>query len=371
MKIAQVAPLYESVPPRLYGGTERIVSFLTGELVELGHDVTLFASGDSVTDAHLVSVVPESLRLRTDCEDSLAPHIVQLKKVMERGKEFDFIHFHTDYLGFIFSSSLDTPHATTLHGKLTIPELQMIYNEYPDEPVISISDSQAKPLPQANFVGTVHHGLPSDLFELKKEKENYFAFVGRISPEKGCDRAIQIAIKTNTPLRIAAKVDKNDRDYFESDIKPLLEHPLIEFKGEINEDQKQEFIGNAKGFLFPINWPEPFGIVMIEAMACGTPVIAWDNGSVPEIIENGKSGFIVNTMGEAIAAANKLSTLDPVIVRNCFDERFTARRMAMDYMGIYEKLIAAHDAGSGWKHPPAKEKLSNGYGEPGKLKSRI
>lgn len=340
MKIAQVAPLYESVPPKFYGGTERIVSYLTEELVRLGHKVTLFASGDSKTSATLTAIVPEALRLNLRCEDNLAPHIVQLNQVMKMSSEFDFIHFHTDYLSFPFASNLRTPHVTTLHGKLSIPELQLIYNEFRNEPVVCISDDQCKPLPQAHFVGRVHHGLPVSLFRLQKEKKNYFAFLGRISPEKRCDRAIEIAIATNTPIKIAAKVDNADKEYYEREIKHLLSHPLVEYIGEINEQQKQEFLGEAKALLFPIDWSEPFGIAMIESMACGTPVIAWNNGSVPEIIEDGKTGFIVNTIAEAIRAAEHLFKIDNEKVRKCFENRFTAERMANQYLEIYQKLIS-------------------------------
>ena len=339
MKIAQVAPLYESVPPKLYGGTERIVSFLTEELVRAGHEVTLFASGDSVTGAKLVACVPEALRLKEKCEDSLAPHIVQLQNVIENSGKFDIIHFHTDYLSFPFTQFLDVPHLTTLHGKLTIEELQMIYDTYPDEPVVCISDSQCKPLPHANFIGRVHHGLPIDLFKKGNGDANYFAFLGRISPEKRCDRAIQIATAANTPIKIAAKIDKADRDYFETEIKHLFDHPLVEYIGEINEKQKQEFLGNAVALLFPIDWPEPFGLVTIEAMACGTPVLAWNCGSVPEIIENGKSGYVVNSIEAAVETAIKIHTLDSSLVRDCFEQRFTAKRMAQQYMELYQKLI--------------------------------
>jgi glycosyltransferase involved in cell wall biosynthesis len=339
MKIAQVAPLYESVPPKLYGGTERIVYFLTEELVRVGHEVTLFASGDSVTSAKLVACIPEALRLKEKCEDSLAPHIVLLQRVIESSGKFDIIHFHTDYLSFPFTQFLDVPHLTTLHGKLTIEELQMIYDTYPDEPVVCISDSQCKPLPNANFIGRVHHGLPIDLFEKENGNGNYFAFLGRISPEKRCDRAIQIAIAANTPIKIAAKIDKADRDYFETEIKHLFDHPLVEYIGEINEKQKQEFLGNAIALLFPIDWPEPFGLVTIEAMACGTPVLAWNCGSVPEIIENGKSGYVVNSMEAAVEAAKKIHTLDRLLVRKTFEQRFTVKRMAEQYMELYQKLI--------------------------------
>lgn len=346
MKIAQVAPLYEAVPPKLYGGTERIVSFLTEELVKQGHDVTLFASGDSITSATLAAPVSQALRLKKLCEDSLAPHIVQLQQVMECSGEFDFIHFHTDYLSFPFTQFLDVPHAATLHGKLNIEELQLVYETYPDEPVICISDSQCKPLPRANFVGRVYHGLPMDLFKRENGSGNYFAFLGRISPEKRCDRAIEIAIANNTPIKIAAKIDKADQDYFAQNIQHLFNHPLVEYVGEINEKQKQEFLGNAKALLFPIDWPEPFGLVMIEAMACGTPVIAWNNGSVPEIIDNGKSGFIVSSMEEAIEASGRISSFDRDVVRSCFEQKFSVERMTNDYLAFYQKLIAAKNIAS-------------------------
>lgn len=346
MKIAQVAPLYEAVPPKLYGGTERIVFFITEELVRQGHDVTLFASGDSVTHAKLVACAPEALRLKEKCEDSLAPHIAQLQQVIESSGEFDFIHFHTDYLSFPFTQFLDVPHLTTLHGKLNIEELQMIYNAYPDEPVVCISDSQCRPLPQANFIGRVHHGLPKDLFKKADGRGGYFAFLGRISPEKRCDRAIEIAIAADTPIRIAAKIDKADRDYFESVIKHLFDHPLVDYVGEINEKEKQEFLGGASALLFPIDWPEPFGLVTIEAMACGTPVLAWNCGSVPEIIEEGRSGFIVDSMEAAIDAAKKITSLDRPLVRQCFEERFTATRMAEQYLELYAKLIAKNSVSS-------------------------
>lgn len=346
MKIAQVAPLYEAVPPKLYGGTERIVSFITEELVKQGHDVTLFASGDSVTSAKLVACVPEALRLKENCEDSLAPHIVQLQDVIERSGEFDVIHFHTDYLSFPFTQFLDVPHLTTLHGKLTIDELQMIYDTYPNEPVVCISDSQCRPLPQANFVGRVHHGLPIDLFKQGNGNKNYFAFLGRISPEKGCDRAIEIAIANNTPIKIAAKIDKADRRYFEREIKHLFDHPLVNYAGEINEKQKQEFLGGALALLFPINWPEPFGLVTIESMACGTPVLAWNCGSAPEIVDDGKSGFIVDSMPQAIEAAKKISSLNRSFVRQYFEQRFTVKRMAEQYLELYQKLIVQNNFSS-------------------------
>jgi glycosyltransferase involved in cell wall biosynthesis len=338
MKIAQVAPLYEAVPPKFYGGTERVVHYLTEELVSLGHDVTLFASGDSQTSAKLVAHVPEALRLNKSCEDSLAPHIVQLEEVVEMANEFDIIHFHTDYLHFPFTRKLFTAHVTTLHGKLTIPELQLIYNKFPDQPVVSISKNQQKPLPQANWISTIYHGLPVNLHKAGNGLGGYLAFLGRISPEKGLDKAISVAKSVGIKIKIAAKIDKADEEYYEEKIKPLLNHPLIEFIGEINEAQKTEFLGNAMALLFLINWEEPFGIVTIEAMACGTPVIAFEQGSVPEVIENGKSGFVVQTEEQAIEAVKQIPLLNRKTVRECFEKRFTSRRMATNYLEVYQRL---------------------------------
>lgn len=338
MKIAQVAPLYESVPPKLYGGTERIVFYLTEELVKQGHEVTVFASGDSSTSGTLVPVVPKALRLSPDCLDSLAPHIVEIQEIAERADEFDIIHFHIDYLHFPFSQFLSTPNITTLHGRLDIPELQFVYNRF-SHPVISISNNQRKPLPQANFVSTIYHGLPFNLFKKGNGGGNYLAFLGRISPEKGLEKAIEWAKAANVPLKIAAKVDNADKAYFEASIKPLLDHPLIEFIGEINEEQKQEFLGNALALLFPINWNEPFGIVMIEAMACGTPVVAHCMGSVPEIIEHGNNGFIVSSTEEAVSIIHQLKNIDRNKIRSSFEQRFTSERMAKDYVRIYQQLI--------------------------------
>lgn len=338
MKIAQVAPLYESVPPKLYGGTERIVFYLTEELVKQGHEVTVFASGDSSTSGTLVSVVPKALRLSPDCLDSLAPHIVEIQEVAERADEFDIIHFHIDYLHFPFSQFLSTPNVTTLHGRLDIPELQFVYNRF-SNPVISISNNQRNPLPQANFVSTIHHGLPLNLFKKGNGSGNYLAFLGRTSPEKGLEKAIEWAKAANVPLKIAAKVDNADKAYFETSIKPLLDHPLIEFIGEINEEQKQEFLGNALALLFPINWYEPFGIVLIEAMACGAPVIAHRLGSVPEIIEHGNNGFIVSSTKEAVSIIHQLKNIDRDKIRSSFEQRFTSERMAKDYLRIYQQLI--------------------------------
>lgn len=346
MKIAQVAPLYESVPPKLYGGTERIVYYLTEELVRLGHEVTLFAAGDSKTSAALVPCIDEALRLNEDCEESLAPHILQLQQVMQQAEQFDLIHLHTGYIGFPFSKKIQTPHVTTMHGKLNIPELQFVYNQFPD-PLISISDNQRKPLPNGNFMGTVYHGIPRNLHPCGEGRGGYLAFLGRISPEKGIDTAIEWAMAANQPLKVAAKVDKADQAYFDEKIKHLLDHPLIEFIGEINEKEKSRFLGEATALLFPINWNEPFGLVMIEAMACGTPVVAHCMGSVPEIIEDGKTGFIVSNTSEAVQVIHQVHHCDRREVRRQFELRFTAERMATDYVELYKKLISAHATSQG------------------------
>jgi len=339
MRIAQVAPLYEAVPPQLYGGTERVIHYLTEELVKQGHDVTLFASGDSVTSAKLIAIVDEALRLNPNCIDPLAHHIIEVEEVIDRQASFDIIHFHTDYLHFPFTKNCHVSCLTTLHGRLDIPDLQPVYRKFPAQQVISISDSQRLPLPAANWIGTVYHGLPADLHTLQQEEGSYFAFIGRISPEKRVDRAIEIAIACNCPLKIAAKVDKQDQLYFEKHIVHLMEHPLIEFIGEINEQQKTDFLGKAKALLFPIDWAEPFGMVMIEAMSCGTPVIAFRNGSVPEILDDGVTGFIVESVPQAIEAISKLNQLSRIKIRQVFEERFTATRMAEDYVRLYQMVI--------------------------------
>jgi glycosyltransferase involved in cell wall biosynthesis len=342
MRIAQVAPLYESVPPKYYGGTERIVSYLTEELVRQGHDVTLFASGDSVTRARFVSGCRRSLRLDKHCVDQMAHHVVMLEQVYRRAAEFDIIHFHVDYLHFGLSRREGLNRVTTLHGRLDIPDLVPLYQEFRDEPVVSISTSQRTPIPWANWQGTVYHGLPDDLYSFRPEPGSYLAFLGRISPEKRVDRAIEIAKRVQMPLRIAAKVDAVDEEYFATAIEPLLEHPLIEFVGEIGDAEKDEFLGNASMLLFPIDWPEPFGLVMIEAMACGTPVIAYSNGSVPEVMEHRRTGFIVDTLEEAIEAVRRVPELSRQRCREIFEERFTAGRMAREYVRVYERLIHQH-----------------------------
>jgi len=339
LRIAQVSPLYESVPPKLYGGTERVVSHLTEELVRQGHDVTLFASGDSETAARLVPCCPQSLRLDSGCVDQLAHHIVLLERVMRDAGRFDIIHFHIDYLHFPLSRRQSTPHVTTLHGRLDLPDLRPIYDEFRDMPVVSISNAQRAPLPQANWQGTVHHGLPRTLHAPCDAPGTYLAFLGRTSPEKGIEGAITLARRTGLPLKIAAKVDAADRRYFEECIRPLLADPLIDFVGEIGDERKSAFLGDALALVMPVDWPEPFGLVMIEAMACGTPVIAWHRGSVPEIVDDGVTGCIVQDLDAAVAAVDRAARLDRRRVRAVFDERFTVDRMAREYVAIYERLL--------------------------------
>lgn len=340
MRIAQVAPLYESVPPKLYGGTERVVSWLTEELVRLGHDVTLFASGDSMTTARLVPVCQESLRLSPECIDQMAHHVLLMEQVLQRKDEFDLIHFHIDYLHYALSRRERYVHVTTLHGRLDIPDLIPLYQTFVDVPVISISDAQRDPLPHLNWQGTVHHGLPLENYKFHRKSGDYLAFLGRTSPEKGLDRAIEIAKAAGMTLKIAAKVDKADQEYFETVIQPLVGKDSIEFVGEIGYPAKNEFLGNAAALLFPISWPEPFGIVMIEAMACGTPVIAYPFGSVSEVIADGVSGYIVADQAAAVEAVKNLHKLDRRRVRKHFEQHFTADRMALDYLKIYERMVS-------------------------------
>lgn len=339
MRIAQVAPLYESVPPRLYGGTERVVSWLTEEFVRQGHEVTLFASGDSLTNARLVPLCQQALRLDSKCVDPLAHHIHLIERVMQWKEDFDVIHFHTDYLHFSLCRRADLCHVTTLHGCLNVPDLVPLYREFSDMPVTSISDAQRLPLPWINWQGTVHHGMPENLFRAHLRPGHYLAFLGRVSPEKGVDRAIEIAKRSGIPLKIAAKIDRADRDYFDAHIKPLLNNRLVEFVGEINDLEKNDFLGNAAALLFPINWSEPFGIVLIEALACGLPVIAFPHGSVPEIIEDGVSGFLVNSVREAAKAADQISRIDRQKCRHAFEARFNVERMAKDYLAIYQRAM--------------------------------
>ena len=339
MRIAQVAPLYESVPPQKYGGTERVVSVLTEELVRCGHDVTLFASGDSMTSAQLVAACPEALRLSKTCVDQFAHHVVMLEQVMKEKDRFDLIHFHVDYQHFPLSRREQVVSLSTLHGRLDLPDLVPVYQTFREMPVVSISDAQRRPLPWLNWQGTVHHGMPENRYEFHDRGGDYLAFLGRISPEKGLDRAIEIATRVGMPLKIAAKVDRADADYFSSVIKPLLNNSLVEFIGEIGFPEKNDFLGNAAALLFPIDWPEPFGLVMIEAMACGTPIIAFNSGSVPEVMEHGITGFVVDSIDAAVRAVRDLGLVDRSKVRNSFEQRFTAGRMAEGYLGIYKRLV--------------------------------
>jgi len=339
LRIAQIAPLTESVPPKLYGGTERVVANLCDELVRQGHDVTLFASGDSQTQARLVPACHEALRL-INSPDPLAIHLLMIERVMQRAREFDLIHFHTAPLHFSMARRLDTPHVTTLHGRLDLAPMMALYSEFTDLPFVSVSDAQRAPLPRQNWVGTVYHGMPANQMEFRPEPGSYLAFLGRISPEKRVDRAIEIAQACGASLKIAAKVDPADRDYFATTIEPLLSHPLVEFIGEIGEAEKGDFLGHARALLFPIDWPEPFGLVMIEALACGTPVVAFRGGSVAEIIAHGETGFVVEDLDQAITATKQVDALDRRVCRQQFDERFSATRMADDYVHVYTQLVA-------------------------------
>ena len=342
MRIAQIAPLYEAVPPKLYGGTERVVSYLTDELVDLGHDVTLFASGDSHTRATLEVAWPHALRLDTSTRDVLAPHMLMLEKVRQCVHEFDVLHFHLDYLPFSLFSQLDTPFVTTLHGRLDLPELQAVFDTFPKVPVISISDSQRLPLPQANWLDTIYHGLPENLLTPQPQKEQkYLAFLGRLCPEKRPDLAVRIAAQSGLPLKIAAKVDKADQEYFNAEVEPLLSQAHVEFLGEISEREKPGFLSGAKALLFPIDWSEPFGLVMIEAMACGTPVIAFNRGSVPEVIDHGVTGYICEDVDDALGALKKIDELSRIEIRAQFERRFTAATMAQNYLNSYASLLHA------------------------------
>ncbi|MGB2712906.1 MAG: glycosyltransferase family 4 protein [Vicinamibacterales bacterium] len=339
LKIAQVAPLSESVPPKLYGGTERVVAYLTDELVRQGHDVTLFASGDSQTSARLLAACPRALRLG-GCREFLAPHLVMLEQVVKRAHEFDVIHFHIGLSHYPLARRLPIAHLTTLHGRLDLPELVPLYHEYCDMSVVSISQAQRRPLPHARWVATIHHGLPPDELRFHQRQGEYLAFLGRISPEKRVDRAIAIAKACGWPIRIAAKVDPADAAYFECEVRRLLDHPLVEFIGEIGEREKSDFLGGAKALLFPIDWPEPFGLVMIEALACGTPVVAFRHGSVPEIIDPGVTGFIVDNLDQAIEATRRVGDLSRAACRREFERRFTVMHMASAYTHLYGALAS-------------------------------
>jgi glycosyltransferase involved in cell wall biosynthesis len=339
MHIAQIAPLTEAIPPKLYGGTERVVSWLTEELIALGHEITLFASGDSVTSAQLDAVWPRALRLDGAVRDPNALHMLMLERVYQRATDFDFLHFHLDYYPFSLFSRQSVPFVTTLHGRLDLPEHQPVFHAFSGLPVVSISNAQRRPLPQARWVRTVHHGLPERLLTPKPIRPSYFAFLGRIAPEKGVDRAIRIAQHCGVPLKIAAKVDAVDREYFDEQIHPMIKAAGVEYIGEINDTQKSEFLSGALALLVPIDWPEPFGLVMIEAMACGTPVIAFNRGSVPEVVDDGLTGFIVEDETGAIGAVDRLGQLSREKIRKRFEERFTARRMAQDYLAVYRSLM--------------------------------
>jgi glycosyltransferase involved in cell wall biosynthesis len=339
MRIAQVAPLCESVPPRLYGGTERVVAYLTEALVQAGHEVTLFASGDSTTSAKHVPCCEQALRL-SGIHDATSSHVLMLEHVLQRAEQFDAIHFHIDSLPLPFARRMVTPSLLTMHGRLDLPDLPAVFAEFDDVPLVSISDSQRAPLPKCAWIGTVYHGLPVDLHPFVATPEDYVAFIGRISPEKRVDRAIEIARRVGMRLKIAAKIDAADRAYYEREVEPLLELPGVEYIGEIGEADKAEFLGNARALVFPIDWPEPFGLVMIESFACGTPVVAFRCGSVPEVVDDGVTGFVVDDVDGAAAALARIDALDRSRVREVFEQSFTAERMASDYVALYERLIS-------------------------------
>ena len=348
MRIAQIAPLFEAVPPKLYGGTERVVYSLTEELVAMGHDVTLFASGDSITSAKLEPVWPQALRLDPNIRDWVSTYAILMEYVRQRCDAFDVLHFHVDYWPNSLFSRQEVPFVTTLHGRLDLPEFAAVYRMFPNAPLVSISNNQRTPVPDLGWAATVYHGMPQNLLTPQPGgKHDYFAFLGRISPEKGIERAIRIAQACGVTLKVAAKVDKADQEYFDREVAPLLATGGVEFIGEINDAQKPAFLSGAKALLFAIDWPEPFGLVMIEAMAGGCPVIAFRRGSVPEVMDDGITGFIVDSVEEAIVACGRLGELDRKKVRAQFDKRFTARRMADDYITVYEKLIAKRQARSG------------------------
>ena len=344
MKIAQVAPLWESVPPTLYGGTERVVSFITEELVRLGHEVTLFASGDSTTSARLEAICPQALRLREGVVNRDAPLVSLMERAFGSASEFDVIHSHLDFIGFPLARRCSTPVVTTFHGRLDLPEMRPVFDEFPELPVVSISDAQRLPVPWLNWQATVHHGLPKDLYTFHPEPGQYLAFLGRIAPEKRPDHAIEIAKRVGMPLRIAAKVDPADREYFRTEIEPLLDHPLVEYIGEITDPEKDDFLGQAYALLAPYDWPEPFGLVLIEALACGMPVLAYRRGSVPEILDHGLTGFISEYLSEMAEAVEQVALIDRTRCRQAFEQRFTIERMVRGYLNVYEQLAEARGA---------------------------
>jgi glycosyltransferase involved in cell wall biosynthesis len=338
MRIAQVAPLFEAVPPVTYGGTERVVAYLVDALVELGHEVTLFASGDSRTRARLVSAAPRSLRLDTTCHDPMAPQIRELELVSRMAHRFDVIHFHTGFLHLPLTRYLPAPSVTTMHGRLDIEELAPLMKDFRDVPLVSISNDQRRPCPHQRWCATVYHGLPPRLLPYNASPGDYVAFIGRISPEKRLDRAIEIARRAGMELRVAAKIDAADRDYFNAEIAGLMTQPHVTYLGEIGETEKAELLGGARALLFPIDWPEPFGMVVIEALSCGTPVLAWRGGSVPELLEPEVTGWIVESIDAAVEALRRVDTIDRAACRAAFEQRFTAERMARDYVAVYNRL---------------------------------
>lgn len=356
MRIAQVSPIWESVPPKLYGGTERVVSYITEELVRLGHEVTLFASGDSITTARLNAVCPQSLRLNSGVCNYEAPLVTLLEQAFGASDEFDIIHSHLDFRGFSLARRCPVPSVTTLHGRLDLPELAPVFQEFSELPLVSISDAQRRPFPRSNWVATIHHGLPPDLYTFHPQPQGkpYLAFLGRISIEKRLDHAIEIAKRVGMPLRVAAKVDPNDRQYFQRHIEPLMDHPLVEYIGEISDAEKDDFLGGAYALVCPYDWPEPFGIVFIEALACGTPILAYRRGSVPEIIDDGVTGFIAENINEMAAAVERVAGLDRRRCRQVFDERFTVSRMVRDYLHAYEQVVARESRASVHRLRPRK-----------------
>ncbi len=345
LKIAMLSPLFESVPPRLYGGTERVVSYLSEALVEAGHDVTLFASGDSNTSARLVPAAPRSLRLDPECKDPMACHFMLMEKVLKHEKEFDIIHSNVDYLSLAFARRAQTPFIATLHGRLDIPEVTSVFSEYREFPLVSISDAQRRPMPRANWLRTVYHGIPTDLYAYNGRPGEYLVFVGRISPEKKIDSLIRIALEAEVPLKIAAKVDKADADYHEAVVRPLLDSSLVEFLGEVNDREKDSLLGGALACLHPADWPEPFGLALIEAMCCGTPVIARRRGSIPEVVDHGVTGLIFDRDEEAVFyIRDQVASISRAGCRRRFEERFSSIRMAAEYLAAYRSVLARQEA---------------------------
>lgn len=340
MRIAQVAPLFESVPPKGYGGTERVVHSLTEELIRQGHDVTLFASGDSQTKARLYAPCPRSLRTDKDCFDPAAYHVLMIEQVWQEARRFDLIHFHCDWVPFLLARRIDVPSVHTMHGRLDVPGLASLFQEFRDIPVVSISDAQRIPVPWLNWQATVYHGLPTQPYTFHPRAGDYLVFLGRISPEKGVDAAIEIAHRAGMPLKIAAKVDQRDQRYYDEVVKPLLKASGVEYIGEVGPQEKDLLLGKARALLFPIDWPEPFGLVMIESLACGTPVIGYRRGSVPEIIEHGKTGFIVDNIHDAVAAIGRVGALRRTDCRRAYEQRFSPTRMADNYLAVYQELVS-------------------------------